>query len=234
MRYIRRQLGDLRNRTLLDVGCGLGEASVYFAMEGASVTSLDISKSMLDSCAKLAAINNVLVTPHKATAEDLGLPADKKFDIIYSGNLFHHVDIEESLKQVVKHLKPDGVLVSWDPVAYNPIINVYRRMATKVRTPGEHPLRLCDIRTFRRSFGSVRTHWFWLTTLVVFSIMALVERRDPNKERYWKAVVAESDRWAWIYKPLEVLDRLLLTVFPFLGPLCWNVVIIAKEPRVTK
>ena len=40
------------SKTLLDVGCGLGEASVYFAMEGACVTSLDISKSMLDSVAK--------------------------------------------------------------------------------------------------------------------------------------------------------------------------------------
>lgn len=32
MRHIRRVLGDLKGRSLLDVGCGLGEASVYFAL----------------------------------------------------------------------------------------------------------------------------------------------------------------------------------------------------------
>jgi len=40
MRHVRRALGDLRGKSLLDVGCGLGEASVYFALEGASVTAI--------------------------------------------------------------------------------------------------------------------------------------------------------------------------------------------------
>jgi 2-polyprenyl-3-methyl-5-hydroxy-6-metoxy-1,4-benzoquinol methylase len=231
MRFIRRHLGELHGKTLLDVGCGLGEASVYFAMEGATVTSLDLSAGMLAAASSLAARNGAKVATVKCSAEDLGLPADARFDIIYAGNLLHHVDVERTVSVLVPHLKDDGVLVTWDPVAYNPVINVYRRMATAVRTPDEHPLTLKDIRVFRRHFGEVETRWFWFTTLVVFVIMALVERRDPNRERYWKKVVEESERWAWLYKPLAKLDECLLACLPFLRPLCWNVVVVARKPK---
>ena len=34
MRFITKELGSLEGKKLLDLGCGLGEASVYFAMKG--------------------------------------------------------------------------------------------------------------------------------------------------------------------------------------------------------
>jgi hypothetical protein len=60
--------------------------------------------------------------------------------------------------------------------------------------------------------------------------MAVVQRRDPSKERYWKKIVEEADQWAWLYRPLEFLDKVLLTL-PFLRPLCWNVVIMGRGPK---
>jgi hypothetical protein len=70
--------------------------------------------------------------------------------------------------------------------------------------------------------------WFWLNTLLIFILMAVVQFRSPNKERYWKKVIEEADTWAWLYRPLAALDRGLLKVLPFLRPLCWNVVIVGK------
>jgi hypothetical protein len=58
----------------------------------------------------------------------------------------------------------------------------------------------------------------------------VVQGRDPNQERYWKKVVEEADRWAWLYRPLELLDKVLLLI-PFLRPLCWNVVIVGQGPK---
>jgi 2-polyprenyl-3-methyl-5-hydroxy-6-metoxy-1,4-benzoquinol methylase len=230
MRYIRRALGDLRGRTLLDVGCGLGEASVYFALLGADVTATDISPGMCDTAQRLAAANNVKISTHVSAAEDLGLAADVKFDIIYTGNTLHHVDLAATMPRLLKHLKPNGTFVSWDPVAYNPVINVYRRRAMQVRTEDEHPLRLADIRAVRSHFRDSHTRWFWLSTLLIFCAMAVVQRRDPNHERYWKKVIEEADRWAWLYRPLELLDKVLLLI-PFLRPLCWNVVIVGQGPK---
>lgn len=234
MRYITQRLGDIQGKRLLDVGCGLGEASVYFALLGAEVTSLDLSQGMLDATCRLAQSNGTRVIPHVSAAEDLQLPADAKFDIIYTGNLLHHVEIDQTLSRIKHHLAPGGVLVTWDPLAYNPAINVYRAIATDVRTPDEHPLKWRDIQLFRKHFEAVETRYFWLTTLVIFLLMALVQRRNPNKERFWKVVVQEGEKWRWLYSPLEKLDRLLLLVFPPLRLLCWNVVVVASNSKFTK
>jgi 2-polyprenyl-3-methyl-5-hydroxy-6-metoxy-1,4-benzoquinol methylase len=233
MRHIRKKLGQLRGRTLLDVGCGLGEASVYFAMEGAVVTATDISPGMCRLTRRLAEKNGVDVITHVSAIEDLGLKPGQKFDIIYTGNTLHHADIGATLDNILPHLKPDGVFVSWDPVAYNPIINVYRAIATKVRTEDEHPLRLRDIRAVTSRFASAEVSWFWLTSQLIFILMVVAQFRSPNKERFWKKVIDEADTWAWLYRPLAALDRILIKLLPFLGPLCWNVVIVAKSPKVT-
>ena len=228
MRYITQSLGNVKGKRLLDVGCGLGEASVYFAMLGADVTSSDLSQGMLDATTRLAQANDVSVKQHVSSAEDMQLSPDVKFDIIYAGNLLHHVDIEETITRIKPHLADGGVFVTWDPLAYNPAINVYRSMATDVRTPDEHPLKWGDIKLFHKHFRTVETRYFWFTTLIIFVIMALAQRRNPNKERFWKVVVQEGNKWAWLYGPLESLDRLLLAIFPPLRLLCWNVVIVCK------
>jgi SAM-dependent methyltransferase len=228
MRCIVERLGELRGKRVLDVGCGLGEASVYFAMLGADVTATDLSAGMLEATARLAVRNNVSVRTHLSAAEDLRLSEYAVFDVIYAGNLLHHVDIATTLKRLSRHLAEGGIFVSWDPLAYNPVINVYRRLATAVRTPDEHPLTWADIRGLRAQFERVETRYFWLTSLAVFLIMAIIQRRDPSKERYWKAVVREEASWRKIYLPLAALDRCLLALLPPLRLLCWNVVVFAS------
>jgi SAM-dependent methyltransferase len=229
MRHLRQALGDLHGRTLLDVGSGLGEASVYFALQGARVTATDVSPGMCVATQRLAEVNGVTLETHVSAAEDLRL-GERQFDVIYTGNTLHHVDLEATMDRILPHLRADGVFVSWDPVAYNPLINVYRVVATRVRTPDEQPLRLRDVRAIKSHFARVEVRWFWLSTLLVFVCMVAVQWRNPNRERFWKKVVDEADDWTWLYRPLEKLDRFLLKVLPFLRPLCWNVVIVGRSP----
>jgi SAM-dependent methyltransferase len=86
---------------------------------------------MLRFSRKLAKINNIKISTHLASAENLKLPISTKFDIIYAGNCLHHANIKKSIKEIKKHLKSDGIFISWDPIAYNPIINIYRKIASK-------------------------------------------------------------------------------------------------------
>jgi 2-polyprenyl-3-methyl-5-hydroxy-6-metoxy-1,4-benzoquinol methylase len=231
MRHIRHVLGNITNKRILDVGCGLGEASVYFALEGAEVTATDISPGMLETVRRLAIANAVTVKTVLTASEDLSLDSDTPFDVIHAGNVLHHVDIETTLDRLLPLLHPDGLFVSWDPLAYNPLINVYRMLATSVRTPDEHPFRTADISLVQQRFEESETRYFWLCSLLVFVLMVVFQFRNPNKERFWKKVVEESEGWAWLYKPLERIDGVLLYCLPFLRPLCWNVVIIGRRPR---
>ena len=229
MRFITKQIGNFNGKKILDVGCGLGEVSIYFALKGANVTALDISSGMLKKTSQLAKLNEVKIKTHLATAEDFNFSDNEKFDVIYMGNCLHHANIDQSMKNVVSHLNKDGIFLSWDPIAYNPIINIYRLIATKVRTPDEHPLKLSDIKLIKNYFKFSETNYFWFTTLIIFVLMFIVQFKNPNKERFWKTVIYESKKWEWLYKPLERLDKIILKLFPPLKLLCWNVVIFGKN-----
>lgn len=231
LRHIRKVLGDLKGKRVLDVGCGLGEAGVYFATLGALVTMNDLSPGMLRATERLATCHGVSVRIHRGSAETLVPQDGELFDVIYVGNLLHHVDVAKTLDHLVPLLRPDGVLVSWDPVLYNPIIQIYRRLAKEVRTVVEHPFTVSDVRLVRSRFGQVDTSFFWLFAQSVFIAMFALQWRHPGKERYWKTVIAEADTWAPLYRPLEWVDRMVLRALPFLGWLCWNVVIVARRPR---
>ena len=64
---------------------------------------------------------------------------------------------------------------------YNPVINVYRRIAREVRTPDEKPLTFWDIDRFKSNFGEVSHQEFWLTTLSVFLKFYLIDRANPEQ-----------------------------------------------------
>ncbi|MDY6950051.1 MAG: class I SAM-dependent methyltransferase, partial [Thermodesulfobacteriota bacterium] len=183
-RLILKRLGSLSGQRVVDLGCGAGEASVYFAKMGAEVIATDLSKGMLKVATRLAEAHGVSIATRQCSADDTPFPAES-FDIAYAANLLHHVEIEDALREANRVLKKGGVFVSWDPLAHNPIINVYRRLASSVRTEDEHPLSMSQLRLFRKHFSRVEYETTWLATLLVFMKFFLVDRIDPNKERYW-------------------------------------------------
>ena len=52
-RFLLARMGNLAGKRLLDVGAGLGESSVYFALLGAQVTTTDISPEMVETAPHL-------------------------------------------------------------------------------------------------------------------------------------------------------------------------------------
>lgn len=229
-RCILEILGDLRGKKLLDVGTGLGESAIYLAKLGAEVTAMDISPKMIELCAGNAVRHGVTIKTHVATGEDLGLPADS-FDVVYAANVMHHIhDRDRFLGNVVHVLRPGGTFVAWDPVKYNPAINIYRRIATDVRTPDEMPLGIDDVRRGRQFFPDLRYRTFWLATLVLFLKYFFWDRKDVNKDRYWKAILRETpETIGWWFLPLLKLDRLLLSL-PGVDMMAWNMVQWGTKP----
>ena len=106
--WIRNQLGNLRNKRILELGAGAGEAAVYFALEGADVTATDLSPGMLDVTKRVADLHGVALKTIVSSAEDLSVFPSDSFDIVYAANTLHHVDIEKCLDEVKRVLKPGG------------------------------------------------------------------------------------------------------------------------------
>jgi SAM-dependent methyltransferase len=228
-RFILSQIGPLAGKKLLDIGAGLGESSVYFALRGAAVTIVDISPQMVATALALGQKFGVELRGIVSSAENLNLPADT-YDIIYAANTIHHVHDRPSLfEQLSRALKPGGLFFSYDPLAYNPLINIYRRMATDVRTPDEAPLTTADIRLARRYFAQVQHREFWVSTLLLFAKYYVVDRIHPNQDRYWKRILRETPERIWWWTPLRAFDR-LLTRLPLVRWLSWNVVIWGRKP----
>ncbi len=221
--FILAKMGELRGKKLLDIGAGLGESSVYFALRGASVTTVDISPQMVETALALGKKFGVELKGIVSSAESLNVP-EETYDLIYVANTIHHVqDRDQLFSQMKRALKPGGRFFSYDPLAYNPVINVYRRMATDVRTPDEAPLTVADLRLAKKYFTSVQHREFWISSLLLFVKYYVKDRLHPNDDRYWKRILRETPSGLHWWTPLRSLDR-ILTRLPVVRWLSWNVV----------
>jgi SAM-dependent methyltransferase len=229
--FILGRMGPLRGKTLLDVGAGLGESSVYFALQGANVTTVDVSPLMVDTALRVGRKFGVALKGIVSDVESLNVP-DGHYDFVYIANTIHHVHDRASLfQQMRRALKPGGMFFSYDPLIYNPFINIYRRMATAVRTPDESPLSIADVKLARKYFSHVGHREFWISGLLLFAKYYFVDRVHPNVDRYWKRILREKpERLRW-WLPLRGLDS-VLTRFPLLRWLAWNVVIWGQKPAL--
>jgi SAM-dependent methyltransferase len=227
-RFILKHLGDVRGKYLLDLGCGAGENSVYFAQQGARCVAADYSPGMVEVALKLAAANHVQVEGKVVNAMAIDLP-DNTFDIVYASNLLHHIpDPTLVLKEMQRILKPGGKACFWDPLIHNPVINVYRRMATEVRTEDETPLNINIVNFVRSQFSTTQYDTFWIATLWIFLRFYLIEKVNPNQERYWKKIITEQARLAPQYRRLEKLDRVLKKL-PLMKRFAWNIAVVATK-----
>lgn len=226
-RYIMSKIGELGGKYLLDLGCGGGESSVYLALRGAHCVASDWSPKMVEAAKKLAEMNQVKIDARIINAMDIDFP-NNTFDIVYAANLLHHVDTKKTLKEIHRILKPGGLACTWDPLKYNPIIKIYRRLATNFRTPDEHPLGFQMINKARELFSKVEYETFWFVTLWIFIRFFLFERVYPSKERYWKKILDEEQRLRKLYLRLERIDG-LIKKFHIFDRFAWNVAMVAVK-----
>ena len=227
-RFILQHLGDIQGKLLLDLGCGAGENSVYFAKKGARCVASDYSPGMVEVALQLATANGVKIEGCTANAIALDFP-DNTFDIIYASNLLHHLpDPHACIREMHRVLKPGGKACFWDPLKHNPVINVYRRIATKVRTEDETPLNINIVDFVKSQFAETQYDTFWLATLWIFLRFYLIEKVDPNKERYWKKIIIDQARLKPGYQRLEKLDVILKKI-PLMKRFAWNVAVVATK-----
>ena len=199
----------------LEYGCGLGERSAFLARGGARVTAIDISPVAIERATENAEREGQAdrIDFRVMNAEQLDL-ADARFDLVTAAGVLHHLDLERSLPELARVMKPDGVGVFSEPLGHNPLLNLYRRRTPELRTHDEQPLLARDLDLIARHFGRVQTRFFHLTSVPAFAL-----RRVRGFHR--------------IVTALEALDQILFRVFPPLRRHAWFVVFEVAEPRTS-
>ena len=99
--------------SILDAGAGQGNFALLLAEKGHDLTLCDLSSEMLDNAKTLFAENYLVEKTGfiNSSVQELSNHTNKQFDVV----LFHAVlewtvDPEETLKQLLKFIKPNGYL----------------------------------------------------------------------------------------------------------------------------
>lgn len=155
---LRAMLPDsLSNLSIVDLGCGFGYASRFFAEQGAeSVFATDVSEKMLERAKELSetAKNGSKVDFQKADLETLELPSTS-FDLVYSSLVLHYIeDLPRLLKTIHDSLRTNGTFVF---SAEHPIYTAPSHMAFRTdETTGE---RIWPLNNYSNEGPRLRT-WF--------------------------------------------------------------------------
>jgi SAM-dependent methyltransferase len=101
---------DLRGKDVLDVGCGFGGRSVYYAevCGAASVQGVEVTDGVVDRCQRLAEEFNSRASFTVGRAEALPFP-DGSFDAVVSFDVLEHCDDPWlAVSEIARVLRPGG------------------------------------------------------------------------------------------------------------------------------
>jgi len=110
----------------LEVGCGTGLFTEWFATTGAIVTAIDISGDLL-AYARSRRLDAARVRFIQGRFEDLR--GESTFDAVIGSSVLHHLDLDQALALAYKLLTSGGHLSFAEPNLLNPQVFLERRLS---------------------------------------------------------------------------------------------------------
>jgi ubiquinone/menaquinone biosynthesis C-methylase UbiE len=99
---------DVKGKTVLELGCGIGVDLLSFAKNGAKVTGLDLTPKHLELAKQLFITYGQNGEFIEGDAENLNIPSES-IDIVYSFGVLHHTpNIIKAVAEIYRVLKPGG------------------------------------------------------------------------------------------------------------------------------
>jgi SAM-dependent methyltransferase len=202
LEYAFHAIGDVKDKIVLDYGCGNGENSLPLVSRGARVIGLDVSEDLLDLAGQRLGLHGLA---HRATflagsAHDLPLP-DASVDAVMGIAILHHLDLELASREVHRVLKPGGVAVFQEPVRNSKVIKALRAMIpyrSEEVSDYERPLTDAELRQFGSRFSRMHTRAFSLPFVNLAQVV-------PALRRYILSIYKVD---GWILKRTRALDKL--------------------------
>ena len=211
------QLGELRDRRLLEIGCGQGHGTLHLSRLGARVTAIDIAeRRCVVARAALASAGGGRATRVCAAAADCLPFRDGVFDLVFCRDVLMYADAERVLDECARVLTEGGRAAFVESLEGGMSLRAFRRLTSPA-----------DYRRFTRHLGwqemkrlggplervSLRPHY--LLSLLAF--IALFSLGSTALHRLALAL-------------LEPLDRRLLDLVPRLSRLAWRATAVYRKP----
>ncbi len=203
--YFLNVIGDVRGKSILDVGCGNGELSVHFALNGAKVTSIDYSETAVQNTLTNAAFHGVEVSAMQLNAMEI-YKLDQTFDLAVGIFILHHLEpFGEMVESLHKVIRQDGRGVFYENNSRNKILMFFRNTVVgrfgvpKYGDNTEYPFQYRELKMAESKFPNMRLTY---PQFRFFSLLApYIFKDNVTSDRITRAM----DRF--IYKYLPFLNR---------------------------
>jgi ubiquinone/menaquinone biosynthesis C-methylase UbiE len=108
-------LSTLNGKLILDAGCGPGTYGIMLAQQGNKVVGVEISPGAVQIANERAGKKGVNFSARVGDLEKLPFP-DDTFDVCFCGWVLHHFpDISKAVAELVRVLKPGGMIALAEP-----------------------------------------------------------------------------------------------------------------------
>jgi ubiquinone/menaquinone biosynthesis C-methylase UbiE len=211
-KFLKNYMADrCHGKKILDYGCGNGTHSLWLAEAGAEVVAIDLSLKSLDIARKRAEKARVQdkIKFIEMDCEKLDFP-DNYFDIVFDGGTFSSLDLDKSLPELARVLKPEGFVIGIETLGHNPLTNLKRKINVKTgkRTAwaANHIFKTPDLQKAGRYFGKIETYFFHPISWIIFPFL---------KKPYGNVLL----------KFFEKIDEIILAL-PFLRKYSFKIVFV--------
>jgi SAM-dependent methyltransferase len=161
-----RLLGDVAEKDVLDLGCGLGQSAAWLALRGARVAAVDLSERCVQVTVRRAQRTGVghRVAAHVMSAYNLAFP-DETFDLVHGQDILHHLESQRAGMELKRVLRPGGRAVFQENNANNLLLMLARRLCGHFGIPkwssdDEYPFTRSEARELGAIFdGAIEAHY---------------------------------------------------------------------------
>lgn len=153
-------------KVFLDYACGDGSYTLHALGAGAAFAlGIDISLGSVEGAARRAKAGGYpeeKVRFLQRDCEDTQLP-DGAFDAAICSGMLHHLDMDRAFPELYRIMAPGGRIMCNEPLAYNPLIQAYRKRTPALRTAweAEHILTMDDLRRAEHAGFRLENMRFW-------------------------------------------------------------------------
>lgn len=154
LEYAYHLLGDVRHKTILDLGCGAGENTLMLAHRGANVVGLDLSSDLIEIAKRRLRVNGQKAEFIVSSAYATGLRT-QCIDVVFGAAILHHLELEPTATEIRRILRPRRYAVFTEPIRDSATLRFLRRLIpyqSRDVSRYEYPLTRKQLDGFARGF----------------------------------------------------------------------------------